>query len=59
MDHMALAIITEELSRGWLSVGSLIARNVGISSMPRVGIGDDEGPVIEFRRGRPPRVRHP
>ena len=33
MDHLALAIVTEELSRGWLSVGSLIARNVAISSM--------------------------
>lgn len=29
LDHVALSVITEELCRGWLSVGSLLARNVG------------------------------
>ena len=33
LDHMALVVITEELSKGWLSVGSLLARNVGIGSI--------------------------
>ena len=33
LDHKALVVVTEELSRGWLSVGSLIARNVGAGKM--------------------------
>src|SRR5919198_5487651 len=28
MDHISLAIVAEELSRGWLSVGSLPTRNL-------------------------------
>lgn len=28
MDHLSMAIVTEELSRGWLSVGSVMTRNV-------------------------------
>jgi len=33
LDHLALAVVTEELCRGWLSVGSLIARNTGGTAM--------------------------
>ncbi len=29
LDHVALSVITEELCRGWLSVGSLLVRNIG------------------------------
>lgn len=28
LDHLALAIVSEELSRGWLSVGSVLTRNL-------------------------------
>lgn len=28
LDHVALAVVSEELSRGWLSVGSLLTRNL-------------------------------
>lgn len=28
LDHVALAIVSEELSRGWLSVGSVLTRNL-------------------------------
>ena len=28
MDHLSLAIVSEELSRGWLSVGSVLTRNL-------------------------------
>lgn len=28
LDHMALAVVSEELSRGWLSVGSVLTRNL-------------------------------
>ena len=28
LDHLALAVVSEELSRGWLSVGSVLTRNL-------------------------------
>ena len=28
LDHLALVIVSEELSRGWLSVGSVLTRNL-------------------------------
>lgn len=43
LDHLALAVVTEELCRSWLSVGSLIARNTGASAMLlKVGTEDQK-----------------
>jgi alkylation response protein AidB-like acyl-CoA dehydrogenase len=33
MDHLSMAIVAEELSRGWLSVGSVMTRNLITSSL--------------------------
>ncbi|MGH7905424.1 MAG: acyl-CoA dehydrogenase family protein [Candidatus Binataceae bacterium] len=37
LDYVAMAIVTEELSRGWLSAGSVMTRNLITGSLIRAG----------------------